>query len=312
MLTSKPIVEYTSNPNMDHIITTPDKIYSQDGLELDSVLFEPKKKTKKAIIHIHGITGHYLQNHFISFMAREYPKSRYAFLTFNNRGHDYIADIIKTDMAGGDRIQKGSAFDILEECVMDILPAMDYLKKRGYQEIILQGHSLGVLKVVYFLSTVRNHGVSKALLLSPMDVIHLLNTQVKDWKSWRNMAKTMIDSGRGQQFMGIKIWLDVPICADTFWNCTQDDSNMWSFNFTNPGKDFIHYQDIRIPTLVVLPEQDTYAEGVGPEIAKKELEKSLSKKYLKVQVVPKSGHSYWGREEELLRLIIEWLKKHEK
>lgn len=49
---------------MNKVITTPDKFYSLDGLELDSVLFEPKQKSRKAIIHIHGITGHYLQNHF--------------------------------------------------------------------------------------------------------------------------------------------------------------------------------------------------------------------------------------------------------
>ncbi len=294
------------------VITTLDKIYSTDGLELDSVLFEPKKNTRRAIVHIHGITGHFLQNHHISYMARSYPDNGYSFLTFNNRGHDYIADVIKTGMAGTDRVQKGSAFDILEECVYDINPVIEYLKKRDYEEIILQGHSLGVLKACYYLAKESNNSVSSAIFLSPMDVIYLLDSQVKDWKYWRDSAKNMIESGRGQQYMGVKIWLDVPISADSYWNYTKEDSNMWMFNFTKLHREFIHFNKIKIPTLIVLPDADNIAISIDKESAKKELKKRSSNRSLSIEIIPHSGHGYWGYEENLINIILDWLKAHEK
>ncbi|KKR34021.1 MAG: Alpha/beta hydrolase fold protein [Candidatus Gottesmanbacteria bacterium GW2011_GWC2_39_8] len=293
---------------MTQIITTPDKIYTPDGLELDTVLFEPKRGTNRAIINIHGISGHYLQNHFISYMARSYPENGYAFFTVNNRGHDYIADVVKSKINGTDRVQKGSAFDIIEESSFDILPAIDYLNKQGYEEIILQGHSLGVLKACYFLSTEKNHGISKTILLSPMDVIHLLDNQVKDWKYWRDMAETMIEGRRGQQYMGTKIWLDVPISADSFWDYAKEDSNMWQFNFSNLSREFIHFNKIKIPMLVVLPEGDNIAIGIDKEQAKNELKKRTASKSFKAEILPGSGHGYWGHEEKLMEVINNWLK----
>ena len=297
---------------MTSVNVTPGKVYSRDGLELDTLLFEPKRKTRRAIVHIHGITSHYLQNHFIAHMSRVYPDNGYAFMTFNNRGHDYIADVIKTGLAGADRVQKGSAFDILEECIFDIDPIFDYLKARDYDEFILQGHSLGVLKACYYLSTRKNNPVTSTILLSPMDVIYLLDSQVKDWKYWRDAAKNMIEGGRGQQFMGVKIWLDVPISADTYWNYTREDSNMWMFNFSNLNKEFIHVNKIKIPALYVLPEMDNIAISLPKDQAKTELKRRVSGRSVKIEVLPLSGHGYWGHEDRLMEVITNWLKTHER
>ncbi|MCL4338308.1 DUF1749 domain-containing protein [Patescibacteria group bacterium] len=297
---------------MTSTLVTPDKVYSQDGLELDTLLFEPKRRTRRAIIHIHGITSHYLQNHFIANMSRVYPENGYSFMTFNNRGHDYIADVIKTGMVGTDRVQKGSAFDILEECILDIDPIIEYLKSKDYDEFILQGHSLGVLKACYYLSTKKNNPISSTILLSPMDVVYLLDSQVKDWKYWRDVAKNMIDGGRGQQYMGVKIWLDVPISADTYWNYTREDSNMWIFNFSNLHREFIHLIKLRLPSLIVLPEMDNIAIGIPKDEAKKELKKRVFGRSTKIEILPKSGHGYWGFEDNLMELIINWLQSHEK
>ena len=55
------------------IRTSLHKIYSIDGIELDCVLFEPMKPTKRVIIHVHGKEGHFIQNHFVSTMGNTYP-----------------------------------------------------------------------------------------------------------------------------------------------------------------------------------------------------------------------------------------------
>jgi len=50
------------------------KRQTQDGFELDAILFSPAKKTDTVILHFHGKEGDFLQNHFIQTMAENFPK----------------------------------------------------------------------------------------------------------------------------------------------------------------------------------------------------------------------------------------------
>jgi predicted alpha/beta-fold hydrolase len=73
---------------MNSIKTSLHKTYSTDGIELDCIVFAPSKPTNKIIIHTHGKEGNFVQNHFINTMGNMYPIKGFAFMTYNNRGHD--------------------------------------------------------------------------------------------------------------------------------------------------------------------------------------------------------------------------------
>lgn len=60
------------------------RITIDDGLELQGMLFEPKKKSDQAVIRIHGWTGNFYENIFIDAIAKEITSKGFAFLTFNN------------------------------------------------------------------------------------------------------------------------------------------------------------------------------------------------------------------------------------
>ena len=81
-------------------------------MEIDALLFEPKKSTKTVIIHFHGKEGDFLQNHFIGQMAQDFPKQGIAFITATHRGKSYMADILRKSATGYEYTQLGSAFDI--------------------------------------------------------------------------------------------------------------------------------------------------------------------------------------------------------
>lgn len=293
----------------NHIKITNHKIYSTDNIELDSFLFEPKKGTDKIIIHIHGKEGHFMQNNFVIEMGYGYPIHGYSFLTFNNRGHDYIADLIKKSATGFTSVMGGSAYDIFEDCIYDIDGVVNYVKDLGYNQIILQGHSLGPHKSCYYIHKKQSSMVAKVILISTSDILFQLN-EVPNWEQVSGQAKQMIEEGRGKELMAVRLWSNCPVSADTFWNYTRPDSNTYCFNFTRPQIEFRHFENVTIPILTIVAETD-FAAGIKQEVAMRMLHERTSSKDLTTHVIRGVVHSYRGKEGELISKVIKWLKERE-
>jgi alpha-beta hydrolase superfamily lysophospholipase len=282
------------------------KVYSTDGIELDSILFEPIDKTEKIIIHIHGKEGHFIQNHFITHMGSAYPKAGYAFLTFNNRGHDYMADLLRKTSTGYMWEQGGSVFDILEDNKNDIQGIIDYAKDLGYKEIILQGHSLGPHKICYYLSQTPNHSIAKVILLTTADVRYQFDSSVPEWEKWSLVAKRMLDEGKGKDLMPIKLWSNCSVSAATFWNYTKPDTNCFVFNGTHPEIEYKNFNKITLPMLIINPENDN-ATGIKQEKAIELLRKNSLSIDLTTHIIREGVHNFLGKEEELIAVITNWL-----
>ena len=67
------------------------RINSIDGIEQPGILYTPDQDTDKIVIHIHGLNGNFYENRFLDTLAKTFTDQNYTFLTFNNRGKDYIA-----------------------------------------------------------------------------------------------------------------------------------------------------------------------------------------------------------------------------
>jgi alpha-beta hydrolase superfamily lysophospholipase len=284
------------------------KIYSTDGIELDSILFEPIKKTKKIIIHVHGKEGHFVQNHFVSVMGNTYPESGYAFLTFNNRGHDYMADLLKKSASGFEWTQGGSMFDTIEDFSLDINGIIHYVKSLGYSEIILQGHSIGPHKICYYITHEPRHGIAKIILLSTADTQYLFDAQVVDWRKYSLYAKKLISENKGTNLMPVHLWSDCPVSANTFWNYTKPDNNLFVFNFSHPKEQFKNFDHVTLPILVVNPEND-FSTDVPQQEAMKMLQQHTISKKFEMKIIPNAIHNFLSKEDELIQAIVSWLKK---
>ncbi len=282
------------------------KAYSEDGLELDALLFEPKNKTKRIVIHIHGKEGHFIQNHFVTSMGYAYPLDGYSFITFNNRGHDYMADMLKKSSTGLEWVTRGSAYEIIEESVQDINGIIQYILQLGYEEIILQGHSLGPHKISYYLANKPKYDISKAILLTTADIRYLLDSTLSNWQHISLDARKMIDQNKGNELMEDKLWSNSPMSAKTFWHYTNPHSNTWIFNFTHPDDEFKHFDKIEIPILVVVPEQD-FSTGVIQSDAMKMLKARTKSIDFSSVIIPNTVHNFASKEDELVRQIINWL-----
>ena len=284
------------------------KIYAEDGLEFDSLLFEPKHKTKKIVIHIHGKEGHFIQNHFITHMGYSYPQSGFSFVTFNNRGHDYMADMLKRSTNGFEWETHGAAYEEIEKSPLDINGVIEYVKRLGYEEVILQGHSLGPHKISYYLSTQPKHEISKVILLSTADFRYLLETTVPNWREHAKNAEKMITNGHENDLMPVKLWSNSPVSAKTFWHYTKPDSNTWIFNFSVPNLAFKHFNAITIPILVVLPENDFGNKIPAKESIRMLKEQTASKDFTGI-AIQEAVHNFASKENELVEKVLGWLTR---
>ncbi|MFA5136228.1 MAG: DUF1749 domain-containing protein [Patescibacteria group bacterium] len=292
----------------DTIDITIHKMYAEDGLELDGILFEPKKKTKKIIIHIHGKEGHFIQNHFVTVMGYTYPLYDYAFLTFNNRGHDYIADMLKLSTQGLEWVTRGTAYDSIEEAKYDINGVITYLQNLGFDEFILQGHSIGPHKICFYLADKPKYHIHKIILLSTADVAGILDVYVPEWRKYVSFAKKLIDQGKELELMPIRLWSNAMVSAKTYWDYTNENSNIWIFNFTSPEKGFKHFNKIDTPMIIINPENDFGCPGVTSDKRIKLLKKNTVSKKSTFIILKDAIHNFAQSEEKLTEQIVLWLK----
>ena len=142
------------------------RINSVDEIEQPGILYTPSEDTKKVVIHVHGLNGNFYENRFIDVLASSYTSKNYAFLTFNNRGRDFITELLK----GNDYTIIGGSLERFKDCILDIEGIVNWVKEKGYNEIILEGHSYGCNKVLYYYNQKKDESIKKIVLLAPCDI----------------------------------------------------------------------------------------------------------------------------------------------
>ena len=111
-----------------------------DGLTLFGYLAEaPKSHT--LLINIHGTASGFYVEEFEQYFIESLPSFGISVLFTNNRGNFVMESWQKT----------GAAQEKFEDCLIDIDTWIEYARSLGYDQIILQGHSLGTEKVVYYM-----------------------------------------------------------------------------------------------------------------------------------------------------------------
>jgi Alpha/beta hydrolase of unknown function (DUF1057) len=114
------------------------------------------------VIHVHGRGGNFYENSFVRRMYEVYPENRLNFLAFNNRGHSSYVEAYKDEQV----IYVGSAIEEFEECLLDLDAAVAYARTIS-PNVILQGHSLGCEKVMYY--ALKRDPTIPLIMLSPCD-----------------------------------------------------------------------------------------------------------------------------------------------
>lgn len=293
---------------------------STDNLLLPGLIFEPKNKTDKVAINLHGNGS---SSVFYSFeradsFARHLNKKGIAFFTFNNRGAHYIKKL-KINKDGEEEIKIGTAFELIKDCVKDVDGAIEFLEKLGYKEFYLIGHSTGANKICVYNYYKPKNKVSKYVLLGGGDdtgIYHDMAGGTKKFKKYLEQSKKQIKRGNGRKFVP-KYIADYLFSYQAYYDtCNPDgDYNTFPFNeyisklklSTKPL--FREYKSINKPTLVAYGENDEYCYGDVKRVVDILKKEASNSKLFDFMIIKGADHGFDGYEEELASLVANWLNK---
>ncbi len=283
------------------------RFLTQDGVELQGLYFAPADRTAaKGVLHVHGFAGNFYENRFIDHLAKTLTEGGYAFLSFNNRGHDYLSDLLRKEDKGWTYVPGGRAHEIFAECLYDIDAALHFLEGRGVIEVCLQGHSSGANKVVFHQYHRKSRNVRALILLSPNDDIGLQEDARGDrFEEVLDIARALVKAGRGDELM--PEGPSYPISANSYLDYFGSESSADVFPYRDPQAKFEEVSTLRCSLLILFAGSGEYLLGNLNETLALLRSKATASPRVDVGIIDGAPHDYLGRERDLSSAVVGWL-----
>ena len=276
------------------------RIRSIDGIEMPGILYTPKDYTNSICIHVHGMNGNFYENRFVDVLAESYTNKGYSFLTFNNRGRDFITELIKDN----DFTLIGGSLERFQDSLLDIQGVVDYVKKLGYKDIILEGHSYGCNKVLYYYDKMNDDCIKRIVLLAPCDIPEeskkFLSSE--EYETAVRESQVLVQEGRDNELINYSVMANGKVAAGTFY-----------YDFLPGGEnDFFRYRDgadgksdvlskIKIPILIIFGDKDECVLTESIDVVSGYLKNNISN--CNLHVIKNTDHIFTDKVEELGEII---------
>jgi pimeloyl-ACP methyl ester carboxylesterase len=283
------------------------RIAAADGLRLDGAFRAPPSESAgplgiDAVVCLHGTGGNFYSSSLFAALSPRLLNLGAAVLTVNTRGHDLVNT---ASGAAGPRLQ-GAAFEIVDECRYDVAAWVGWLVERGYERIVLAGHSLGAVKAVYSLAHDADRKLSSIaglLAISPprLSYSHFCQgPSAAEFQAELAAAEAHLREGRGETLMSIRFPLPYLVSAAGYVDKYGPAERYNVLNFAAA---------VGCPALytfgAVELERNTAFRGL-PELLGAQASQGAE---LKVAVIAGADHFYSGVHAELADRLEFWLRR---
>ena len=292
-----------------------EKVYfnSIDNLNLIGLLHTPKKKTETVLISVHGITSNCLKRRD-DVLAQKCTELGIAYFCFNNRGHEIICNYGRIE--DNDMHFYGSGAENIYDSYFDIKGAMLEMQKRGYKNIILQGHSMGCTKVVYTYNEFLNNNETTMLesiigviLLSMVDIPTALKQMLgKDYKKIISYFELLKKRGKGDRLVVLDASTP-PVMPNTILQYAEDNKKIDFAKFGDNRTTFKELNNIKVPLFMRWGNINELIFQGADELSQK-LNERIKNENKDISYIAGANHNYTGKEEELGDQIVEFIKKN--
>jgi len=175
---------------------------TSDGIKLHGIFLEPDKRRDDLIIDamlmVHGSGANFYASPSNP-RAERFREMGIPVALFNMRGHDVIAG-----HSGGHKV--GNAWEILDECRLDIQAVVAWLAERGLTRVGTMGSSLGAVKVVYAQAKNQDPNVAAVISLAPLRFSHeyYADCEMSEMHlGYYEEAKALVAAGKGDTIMSV-------------------------------------------------------------------------------------------------------------
>ena len=272
-----------------------------DGLRLWGALTQSTSTpADRLVICLHGVASNFYASTLMQSLSTALEQKGLDVLRVNTRGHDNICTIGSED--GARRL--GAAFEIVDDCRHDIAGWVKLASSRGYQDVILLGHSLGALKVIYSQAHEPLDQVSAIVAISPprLSCQAFMEAETSSlFLESLERARQRVDQGQGEELIEIRFPLPLQISARGY------------LDKYGPGErynllEFI--SQIRSPLLVTFGSLEVERGSIAFAGLPEAIQHATSGTPGwpgSIDVVQGAGHHYSDHREKLGKLVGNWL-----
>ena len=284
-----------------------------DRLELHGFLAEPASPTsrKGIVVHIHGQFNNFYRPHFVGPLSRAITDAGFSFLAVNTRALEFSVELRRYQSNGSSQSERpfGGSHEIFSDGVRDLEGWLKFACELS-ERVILMGHSHGALKATHYLDRgERAQKIAATVLLSPSDDVGTQRKALgKDFDTALAIARSMVGKGEANSLMPDWAY-GYPISAAAYVDMFSYNADLAIFRFDEPTEGFRELGHIDVPTFVAFGSHDVATSSVDSHEAIKLIRAALPPSTpFSGTVIADASHTFAGHEEELARVIVDWLQ----
>lgn len=280
---------------------------STDGVALSGLLYEPKRRTKHVAVYLHGTGGSSVfESGRTNLLGEELAQHGIAYFPFNNRGSGLAKEL------NGKR-RGGMAYERIRECVFDIDGAIRELRRRGFSEVTLIGHSTGANKIAVYDHYKPRNPVKRYVFLAGGDDTGMIYDQLgarryaralEQGRANRN-SDELVPPSVSPNVMSWRGWYDMAN-PDGDYNVFPFLEVLRNVKLSRRAK-FRYLRAVRKPSLVLYGENDQYCYGDVSRCVEILADALGPKPNFELVIMKDADHGFKGFEGELVKVIVDWL-----
>jgi len=281
--------------------------FATDGALLNGILY--KKNSKKVIIAVHGMSSHCMKERD-SIIAKTVNEKDISYFCFNNRGSELVRYVkIKEQKQLG-----GTTYEDVLDAYFDIKGAILKMKELGFEEIYLQGHSLGCTKIVYAYNKLKKErdfailrNLKGVMLLSLVDIPRALKIFTGEkFNEYLSLAESKENEGKYYELMPQTAFIH-PISVKTYLRYCKYNEDIDFAKYHE--KDFEVLNSISVPLFMRWGNVNEMIEQDAKELSEM-VNSAIDNENKDISYVDGADHGYFGKEEELANQILEFINKN--
>lgn len=274
------------------------RLQAADGVALDGVMAEPRRRRAVALIWVHGLGSVFSSGQpLIRELSSRLTAAGVGYFKFNTRGHDVVA--------GRGAQMAGAAFERFGDSVKDLRAVIAFARRRGFQRVILAGHSTGANKVLHYVARTRDRRVAALALLGPVSDIAGEVKHIGAGELRRRVALAARLAQRDPRALVPRAW--------GFWSARRyvslfrpgEDEDV--FQYYRPNGRWTALRSVRVPLAAIVGARDEYLDR-RPEALIEAFRKNATRaRSFSGEIVAGAGHSFVGHERALAEALVSWV-----